>query len=140
MAAEIIDLMRSLTNIMDDETLSLAEPGRTSGVAELAAAKGRLVAQLETELVRLRRETPDWLELIAPEVRAQLAEASAALRDASTVNARALERQIELSVEMMAAIAAEAQRVTGKRSASYGANGALAGMSLPTPISINARL
>jgi hypothetical protein len=41
---------------------------------------------------------------------------------------------------MMAAIAAEAQRATGKRSATYGAAGALGGMDAPAPISINTRL
>ncbi len=140
MAAELIDLMRSLTNIMEDESLLLVSPGRMAGVAELAAAKGRLVGQMEAELVRLSREAPDWLELISDETRGQLSEAARALQDASTVNVQVLERQIELSVDMMAAIAAEAQRATGKRNTAYGACGGMAGMSLPAPIAINARL
>ncbi|WP_325230409.1 hypothetical protein [Sphingobium sp.] len=48
-----------------------------------------------------------------------------------------LERQIDLSMEMMTAIAAEARRLAGNRARTYGARGDLAKMELTTPISFN---
>jgi hypothetical protein len=41
---------------------------------------------------------------------------------------------------MMAVVAAEAKRLTGARSTTYGARGDLSLADMPTPISINARL
>ncbi|MFD2577980.1 hypothetical protein ACFSTD_03740 [Novosphingobium colocasiae] len=59
------------------------------------------------------------------------------LRAASMVNAALLERHIELSAELMDAIAAEAKRATGSRAYAYGASGTLARADLTTPISLN---
>ncbi|PNB45868.1 flagellar protein FlgN, partial [Pseudomonas sp. FW305-130] len=74
------------------------------------------------------------------EQRAEMALVFGHLRDASIVNAQILERQIAFSSDLMRAIAAEAQRVTGKRSSTYGASGDMMRIDLPAPISINARL
>ena len=141
MTTRLLDSMLSLTAIMEEESEKLARTPYLPELPEIAAAKLRLTGQIDAEIARLKREAPDdWMEQLDAETRETLAEASRNLRDASTVNAQILKRQIELSVDMMAAIAAEAQRLTGTRSTTYGACGGLAGMDAPAPISINARL
>ena len=140
MAAELIDLMLSLSNLMEEESGGLSARGRVDGQAEIVEAKTRLVGQLETEIARLARETPDWMEMLNADTRQALSDASARLLDASQVNAKVLERQIEFSVEMMGAIAAEARRVTGRQSDTYSAQGGFTRYQAPAPISINARL
>lgn len=140
MIGDMIDCITSLCELMELESDTLATTGRMTGMAEIAAAKGRLVGRLETELARLARQSPDWLDRLANDERARLTDAVTHLRDASLVNAHVLERQIEFSVELMAAIASEAQRLTGKRSSIYDAAGDIARIELPAPISINARL
>lgn len=141
MTAQLIDAMLSLTQIMEEESDKLARSPFFAELPELANAKLRLTGRIEAEVARMKREAPDdWAEKLDPETRELLAEASRGLRDASIVNADVLKRQIELSAEMMAAIAAEAQRLTGSRSMTYGACGGLGGMDAPAPISLNARL
>jgi hypothetical protein len=66
--------------------------------------------------------------------------AIAALHDASAINAEVLRRQIDLSSEMIAAVAAEVQRLTGTNSATYGAHGGLFQAGQATPISLNTKL
>jgi flagellar biosynthesis/type III secretory pathway chaperone len=141
MTAQLIDAMVSLTALMEEESEQLARKAYLPALGEIAAAKLRLTGRIEADVAKLKRERPDdWAEAIEPELRAELAEASRNLRDASAVNQQILSRQIELSVEMMGAIAAEAQRLTGNRSTTYGACGGLGGMDAPAPISINAKL
>jgi flagellar biosynthesis/type III secretory pathway chaperone len=141
MTAQLIDAMVSLTALMEEESEKLARKAYVPELGEIAAAKLRLTGRIEADVARLKRErTDNWAEAIEPEFREPLAEASRNLRDASAVNQQILSRQIELSVEMMGAIAAEAQRLTGTRSTTYGACGGLGGMDAPAPISINARL
>jgi flagellar biosynthesis/type III secretory pathway chaperone len=141
MTAQLIDAMVSLTHIMEEESEKLARVPFFPELPELATAKLRLTGRIEAEVARMKREAPDdWAEKLDPEMREQLAEASRGLRDASTINAQILKRQIELSSDMMGAIAAEAQRLTGTRSTTYAACGSLFGSDGPAPISINARL
>ncbi|MFA6124363.1 flagellar protein FlgN [Sphingomonas sp.] len=140
MADELIDLATSLSHLMEQESEALALSGRMPALSELVAAKVRLVGQIEAEVSRRQRETPDWADTATDEQRAEMALAFGHLRDASIVNAQILERQIAFSTELMGAIAAEAQRVTGKRSSTYGASGGMTRIELPAPISINARL
>lgn len=140
MADELIDLATSLSHLMEQESEALARSGRMPALSELVAAKVRLVGQIEAEVSRRQRETPDWADTATDEQRAEMALAFGHLRDASIVNAQILERQIAFSTELMGAIAAEAQRVTGKRSSTYGASGDMMRIELPAPISINARL
>lgn len=141
MITQLVDAMVSLTALMEEESERLSRAPYIPELGEIANAKLRLAGNIEAEIARLKRQGPDdWLEALEPEDRATLAEASKALRDASIVNARILSRQIELSADMMAAIAAEAQRLTGSRSTTYGACGGIAGLDAPAPISINARL
>lgn len=140
MAVELIDLMLSLYHVIEEENQILVAARHLNTLSELVSAKTRLVGQLDAEVARLQRETPDWMEQIDEAMRLQLSDAAGSLRNASIANARLLERQIEFSVDLMGAIAAEAQRVTGKRNAIYGAHGGMALTELPAPISINARL
>jgi len=140
MTDDLIDIMRSLCHLMEQESEALSLTGRMAELGETAAAKARLVGMLEAEFARLAREAPDWLETIDAGERRDLADAVEHLNDAATVNADVLERQIELSIELMAAIAQEAQRLSGKRSAAYDAGGGMAGIDLPAPIAVNTRL
>ncbi len=141
MITQLVDAMISLTSLMEEESERLARTPYVPELGEIADAKLRLAGRIEAEVARLKRESPDdWLETLEPDAREQLSEASRALRDASIVNSRILSRQIELSAEMMAAIAAEAQRLTGSRSTTYSACGGLSGLDAPAPISVNARL
>ena len=133
----MIDLMISLTDIMKEETSLLQGRERAAVLAELAAAKARLVGQLEEMLARRNRLESGWTEEMDEETRARLDDCLADLRTASAVNADILERQIELSTEMLSAIASEARRLAGNRTYTYGAGGDLARMELPTPISFN---
>jgi rRNA maturation endonuclease Nob1 len=141
MTAHLIDAMASLTLLMEEESEKLVRKPFLPEIGEIVSAKLRLTGRIEAEVARMRRENPDnWLAGIDDEAREQLADASRTLRDASTTNAQILSRQIELSAEMMAAIASEAQRLTGSRSTIYGACGGIGGMDAPAPISVNARL
>ena len=136
---DLIDPIRSLALIMREETERLRSTGRSPELAELAAAKQRLVAILDARSMQLSRKNPAWLELLAPEERDELMSALAELKDASAANATVLERHIQLTMDMMAAITTEARRISGTRHSVYGAAGGLSRTELPTPISINSR-
>lgn len=140
MTADLIDAMRSLTALMVEESDQLVRTARVRHHEEIADAKVRLVGRIEAAIAKLKREQDDWLGTLDEEAHAEFVEASQALRDASAANAEILSRQIEISVEMMAAIASEAQRLSGKRNEIYGATGGMTGMAMPAPISINTRL
>jgi flagellar biosynthesis/type III secretory pathway chaperone len=137
---EIVDIIRSLTLIMNEETQRLSGADRSGVLAEMAAAKARLVGMLEAKSAALARSDPDWIEALEAEQRAELMEALAAMKEASAPNAAILERQITLSLEMIAAVAAEAKRLSGSRSAVYGRSGGLSRTELTAPISVNSRL
>lgn len=139
MADELIDLVRSLTAIMEEETTRLQSSGRSPDMVELALAKAKLVAALDTESARLARENRDWLTALDGEPKAQLLDALTALKEASVPNQAILERQIELSTELLAAVAAEAKRLTGGRHAVYSSVGGVSRLELATPISINSQ-
>ena len=140
MTEHLLDLIRSLVILMEEETARLSAPGRAPDMAETAQAKVRLVAALETANARLTRENPQWMEDLAEEERDVLREAVAALRDASAANSAILKRQIELSNEMMAAVTHEARRAAGTRSTTYGAAGNVKKVAGAAPISINTQL
>ncbi len=137
METDLIDLFRSLASISEEETL-LLHHGRRGEVAELVAAKTRLVGAVDTEVARLDRTNPAWRDQLDAPVRTELAELAGRLREICATNGAALKRQIDLSNEMMAEIAADARRRRGSGSAAYGASGAMTGGSLAVPISVNA--
>ena len=135
MLNELIDLVRSLAALMREETQLLQS--RFGGIQEIAAAKGRLVGCLDAKTAELARGNANWLEALEGEDKEALLEALEELKQASGPNAEALARQIDLSVEMLAAVTNEAKRLTGTRHAVYGAAGGLSRLELPTPISHN---
>ncbi|WP_404479600.1 flagellar biosynthesis protein FlgN [Novosphingobium sp. BL-52-GroH] len=137
MASDVIAIMTSLSAVMREETARLQGRERVLDLAELAAAKARLVGALEEKLARLGRQEPGWAGRMDDETRETFAQALGELRAASMVNAALLERQIELSADLMSAISAEAKRLTGNRAYAYGATGNLARTDLTTPISLN---
>lgn len=140
MANDFIDILTSLTAIMEEETARLLQPGRYRDFAEMAAAKIKLVGMLEARVAEHGRTRADWIEHLDDETRDRLGAAIEHLGTAAQVNARVLDRQISLSTEMMAAVAAEARRLSGTRRAIYGATGILSRTEVATPISINASL
>jgi flagellar biosynthesis/type III secretory pathway chaperone len=140
MTEELIDLMRSLVILMEEETNRLQSAGRFPDMAETAQAKVRLVAALEQQSSRLSRERPDWMEALAEDERGLLRDTVAALRAASASNSAVLKRQIELSSEMMDAVTHEARRLAGTRSTTYGAAGNVNRVQGAAPISVNTRL
>lgn len=140
MASDIIDVMTSLTLIMQEETERLSARTGASDLAELANAKIRLVGVLETELARLNREQPNWVDALDEERREELGKALVALSEASSANADILERQMTLSLEMMEAVANEAKRLSGNRAEVYGARGNVSRIELATPISVDSEI
>lgn len=140
MANDLLDLLRSLLSLVDEESALLGQPGGYRLIGELATAKGRVVAQLEASLAQRARAMPGWLDQLDPADRAALADASATLMDAARANGAVLARQIALSDELLAAIAHEAQRRTGATATAYGAGGALWSNEQAAPIAINTSL
>ncbi|MBA4761548.1 flagellar biosynthesis protein FlgN [Sphingomonas sp.] len=137
METELLDLFRSLASISDEETMLLAQ-GRRGEIAGLVQAKIRLVGAVDHEVARLDRTNAGWRDALDPAVRAELAELAARLRDICAANGAALKRQIDLSDEMMAEIAADARRRRGSGSGAYGASGGMAFAGTAVPISVNA--
>ncbi|EZP80173.1 MULTISPECIES: flagellar biosynthesis protein FlgN [Novosphingobium] len=136
-AAAIVGVMTSLSSVMREETRALESGIRALDLAELASAKARLVGTLEEHLARVTRQEPGWTAQLDAPLRESFTEALGELRAASMVNAALLERHIELSADLMGAIASEAKRLTGNRAYAYGARGTLARADLTTPISLN---
>lgn len=137
METELLDLFRSLASISEEETLLLAH-GRRGEIAGLVQAKTRLVGAVDHEVARLDRTNPGWRDALDPDVCAELTELAARLRDICAANGAALKRQIDLSDEMMAEIAADARRRRGTGSGAYGATGGMAFAGTAVPISVNA--
>ena len=140
MVADIIDTLISLTAIVEEENDKLSSPARHRDLPELVTAKGRVVGILESQLAAITRNDPEWLNAMDIDDRKQFSALIAMLRDASVINANILERHINLTTEMMACVAAEAQRLTGARNATYSDRGYLSHAELTAPISVNTRL
>lgn len=136
----LIDTIDSVVGVMEEESDNLALHGRCPGIAELAKAKSRLVDMLEGATAQLFRQSPDWIEALAADERAMLTTRVGLLRDAAAVNAEVLTRQIALTAEMMAAVGVEMQRLTGRRSEAYSAQGQVSLREVNAPLSINYRL
>ncbi len=137
MIADLVDIVESLALIMEEETARLKSPDRGRGQQAIVDAKLRLVAALEIRVAQLARRGGDWLEMLSDADRGVLLAALARLQEAAEPNARSLSRQIDLSREMMGVVAAEAQRLSGNRSATYGELGSLSQVEQTTPISVN---
>ncbi|WP_033921480.1 flagellar biosynthesis protein FlgN [Sphingomonas sp. 37zxx] len=140
MANDFIDLLVSLTAIMEEETDRLLAPGRHNDFAEMVVAKTKLVGAIEAKMAQHARTRDTWLATLDEETNDRLMTAIRDLGAVAQVNASVLERQIDLSSEMMSVVATEARRLSGTRSAIYGASGILSRTETATPISINATL
>lgn len=140
MIEDLIDIIESLTLIMQEETVRLQSRPGNRNAAAMVEAKLRLVAALEVRAAEVARQGSDWMDAIDPDLSASLSRALAALCTVSGPNRAIIKRQIELSTEMMEVVAAEAQRQSGARSATYGALGAMHRTARPSPISINTSL
>jgi flagellar biosynthesis/type III secretory pathway chaperone len=133
----LIDVISSLTLIMQEETERLTNRKGGRDLAELATVKVRLVGMLETALARLEREQEHWADTIEEAVHERLLETLLALGEASAANAAVLERQIDLSVEMIGAISTEARRIAGRSTTTYGARGDISSFEAAVPIAVN---
>ncbi|GAB5349262.1 flagellar protein FlgN [Alteriqipengyuania sp. 357] len=140
MIDNMLDIAQSLASLMSEETGSLGERGRMDEHEEMVAAKRRLVAQLEAEIVRLNREVPGWVSDLNAEQDAALTEAMATLRDAAVSNATMVDRHLAMSNDIIDAIAAEAKRLTGNAGCSYLDTGSMMRRTGSSPISVNTRL
>lgn len=140
MVDELVDLLVSLIQVMETESEKLALLGRCEGLAELAEAKRRLVNQIEGGVAALNRRYVNWQNDICDERRRQVADILSELNKAARVNVDVLERQIELSGDMLTAVTHEMQRLTGRRSEFYCPAGMISLREGNAPLSVNYRL
>lgn len=140
----IIDTINTLICIMEEESETIALPGARPDpqrdLAELALAKSRLAGRLEQLTNGLARENPYWMKQMDDVTRGQLTKAYTDLHTASVVNADVLERQIDLSTELLAAVGMEIERLTGHGSKTYGVKGDMRRAKGRPPLSINTRI
>jgi flagellar biosynthesis/type III secretory pathway chaperone len=139
MTAELTVTARSLTALMRAETAVLATGG-SRDIGEIAAAKQRLAGAFEQQVATLDRECSGWAAALAPEGAEALAAAMAELQAATAENGALLERHLDLSRDLLGAIAAEAKRLAGTTSETYGASGAVMQSHSPAPFAVNASL
>ena len=137
MIDRLTDVLESLLLLMDEETRHLRDSPFGSALPELAATKVRLVGQLDQMTAAYGRSTAGGDRALDDAQRTRLADLLARLEATSAANAAALERQIDLSVEMIGAITTEAKRLAGRATATYGAQGHLSRFDPTMPIAIN---
>lgn len=136
---ELIGTMYALIDIMAQESEALAAAGRHTGLAELARAKLRLVAHMDQVTAKLGRGSDDWIEALEGGERDSFAKASEALFQAARTNSTVLERQIDLSSEMLHTVGLELERLTGRRSTTYSRLGDVRRAQTKMPLTINQR-
>lgn len=138
-AATLTVTVASLTSIVRAET-ALLGAGEIGGVADLALAKQRLAASLEQQIATLDREQPQWHATLEKPAAAALAQAMSGLHKAAEANGTMLGRQIDLSRELLGAVAAEARRLAGTAQETYGASGTVLRSDAATPLAVNTSL
>lgn len=136
----LLTSIHALIAVMEEESETLALLGPVAPVTELAQAKARLASRMDREVARLNRETPGWQDALHGDARRQLAVACNDLHAASVVNSEILERQIDLSSDMLAAIGLEMERLTGHGATTYGALGKVRKGKGRSPLSVNTQL
>lgn len=137
--ADLMDAMFALIRIMEEESEALALSGPTGDIAELAQAKLRLAARMDAACATLNRTNADWLDALEGQDRASFAEVSEELHKAATVNSAILERQIDLSTEMLQAVGRELENASGRRGSTYSRLGDLRRLRSAMPLSLNQR-
>ena len=140
MMERFLDCLKSLMVVMRQETECLLNPSRSNELQELVAAKQRLAGQLAEEAARLAREGAMQVETEGEDSADSLPALIASLEEVSKENMEALQRQIDLSDDMMRAVIHQVQRSCGSGRATYGATGSIGGNRPPGPVSINATL
>lgn len=134
---DVIDTLLSLVRVMEEESERLALAGPGAPVTELAQAKVRLAGRLDQLGARLEREDADWMRRVEGDQRESLHRALGALNEAALVNSDILERQIALSGDLLGAIGAEMERLTGRRSTTYGRMGDMRRRATRAPLAVN---
>lgn len=138
--AGLIDTMIDLIRLMEEESELLAVSGPRAATDALAQAKIRLTSRMEAQCAALHRLNPDWLNALQGNDRLAFSETTEELHRAATVNSAILERQIDLSTEMLAAIGNELERITGRGGAVYSRRGAVKRGGSRPPVSVNSRI
>jgi hypothetical protein len=128
--AALIDTMIDLVRLMEEESEALAVSGPRAATEAMAQAKIRLAARMEAQCTQLHRLDPRWIEALEGDDRRSLA---------ATVNSAILERQIDLSSEMLAAVGKELARVTGRQGATYSKRGKVRRARSSPPVSVNGK-
>ncbi|HEX8484343.1 flagellar biosynthesis protein FlgN [Sphingomonas sp.] len=135
MIDDLIETVTSLSLILDEENERLRDPASAPLPEALVAAKLRHVGTIEAMGVRLAE-----VQGADTAAAARLIELIPIMLAKVEANAALLRRRMALCDELMGAIAAEAQRLSGGRSTTYGALGTVARRDRSTPISINSQL
>lgn len=137
--ARLIDTMLALIRVMEEESELLAVSGPTGEIGVRAQAKVRLAARMDQLCAALHRDNPEWMSTLTGEDREEFAEASEELHRIAAINSEILERQIDLSTEMLQAVGKELERLTGRRGTVYSRLGDIRRMQSSMPLSINQR-
>lgn len=137
MTNEMIEVMTSLTAILEEETNLLRDHAGNSDLRQMAGMKNRLVGVLQRELATMERLDPNWASHLDDETYETVTHVLIALNEASAANRALLQRQLELTTEMIDALANEARKTSGRRASTYRPDGDLTPMDLSPPISIN---
>ncbi len=137
MIVELVDLISSLTTVLAEETELLRRRADLVEIREMVLLKQRLVGLLELAIAQQIRAHGDWLSQEDQETRDNFVPLVAALNEAASENAAMLERQLEITTEMISALADEARRVVGRRASTYRAAGDMTPMDVAPPISFN---
>ncbi len=140
MSDNLTETMQTLRTLMAEETRLLANGGWPVDIAALTSAKLRLIGTLEAKVAERERGASDWLEALSMVDRTSLLAAIDSLREAAAGNAAVIGRQIDLSQELLGAIAAEARRLGGTQSHTYRASGEVPKRAGSAPVAINTRL
>lgn len=136
----VVELMEELASLADEETATLAAAGGLERLGPIAAAKQRQLEALEVRLAEKQRAHPGWAAELDSEAFQRLQQASAVLQEASERNRAALSRQLQLTDDLVGAVARELQRRTGGRNRTYAEAGRLREQTQPAPVSINTNL
>ncbi|MBI1188063.1 MAG: flagellar basal body protein [Alphaproteobacteria bacterium] len=133
-AGQLLALTERLIAILREET-ALIEARKPLPNGDAAEEKARLVNAYRLEMARIKAE-PALITGAAPTMHAALRRATEALNEALAAHTLALEAVKILSEGLVQAIAEEVARHTTGAGA-YGADGAFAGASGPTPVALN---
>lgn len=134
----LLAMAEGLERIIRRETEVLERSSMPQGLAALADAKARHAEKLEAAVAARRRIDSGWPASLPIDERQALAEAFRRLNAASAENGTVIERRMRLSTGLLDAIAAEAQRLSGRRSRTYSSGGTCTDTLRATPISVNA--